>query len=134
MSDETTIADPVEVLPATAPAPEALERRDTGTRWRPGQSGNPSGRRKHSVSLSAALKRVVTPEQAEKIARKLLALAADGDPHALRLCFERIDGPSGRPFFNVQIDASDNRTLTVTPETLQAIAESRKRYEQLTNG
>ena len=63
----------------------------TGKGFRPGQSGNPSGKRKGSVSLAAALARSLTRKDAEAICRKLISLAKRGDVPALRLLFDRLD-------------------------------------------
>lgn len=63
----------------------------TGKGFRPGRSGNPSGRRRGSVSLAAALARSLTKRDAEVICRKLISLAKSGDVPALRLLFDRLD-------------------------------------------
>ncbi len=66
----------------------------TGKGLMPGQSGNPGGRHKTGASISAAINRVLTREEAEKIARKLIDQAMQGDVPAARLLLERLDGPS----------------------------------------
>src|SRR5208283_2708519 len=63
----------------------------TGKGFRPGQSGNPSGKRKGSVSLAAALARSLTRKDAHAICRKLISLCKCGDVPALRLLFDRLD-------------------------------------------
>ena len=63
----------------------------TGKGFRPGQSGNPRGKRKGTVSLAAALARSLTRTDARAICLKLIALAKDGDVPALKLLFDRLD-------------------------------------------
>ncbi len=63
----------------------------TGKGFRPGQSGNPSGKRKGSVSLAAALARSLTKKDAQAICRKLISLGKRGDVPALKLLFDRLD-------------------------------------------
>jgi len=63
----------------------------TGKGFRPGRSGNPSGKRKGCVSLAAALARSLTREDAEEICRKLIALCKDGDMAALKLLSHRLE-------------------------------------------
>jgi Family of unknown function (DUF5681) len=63
----------------------------TGKGFRPGESGNPSGKRKGSISLAAALARSLTRKDAEAICRKLISLGKCGDVPALRLLFDRLD-------------------------------------------
>src|SRR4051794_21042458 len=63
------------------------------TRFKPGQSGNPSGRpagSRHRTSL--AIDELLEGE-AEKITRKAIAMALDGDTVAIRLCLDRLAPP-----------------------------------------
>jgi len=82
----------------TTPPPDAGLQRENSARkrivgrpWPKGVSGNPSGRRRGSVSLAAALARSLTKRDAEAICRKLISLAKRGDVPALRLLFDRLD-------------------------------------------
>jgi hypothetical protein len=63
----------------------------TGKGWRPGVSGNPAGKRRGHASLTAALKRGLSREDAEAIVVKLIALAKEGDLRATELIFNRLD-------------------------------------------
>lgn len=102
-------------------------------RWKKGQSGNPSGRRKGSVSLAAALQKLLLkePEKMESVARTLVDAAIAGDVSAARLLFERLDGHKGTGFFNINVDQSDRRSVvSVSPQVLGEIAEARRRYEK----
>ena len=86
-------------LPAPKPAASAGLQRDNskpkvvGRPWPRGTSGNPSGRRKGTLSPTAALKRTLTKADLEQVVTKLIDLAKAGDRHALRIIFDRIDGP-----------------------------------------
>lgn len=60
----------------------------TGKGFMPGRSGNPTGRRKHSPSLRAALKRTATRSDCEQVASRLIALAKEGEAKATRLLAE----------------------------------------------
>ena len=116
----------------TTPTP-AKRKTPNGVRWQKGQSGNPAGRRKGSVSLAAALQRLLIkePDRLESIARTLVDAAIAGDVSAARLLFERLDGHKPTGFFSVNIDNSDRRTaVSVSPQVLSEIAEARRRYEE----
>ena len=58
-----------------------------------GQSGNPAGKppgcRNHASRTAEAL----LDGEAEALTRKVMTLAFDGDPTAMRLCFDRIIAP-----------------------------------------
>jgi hypothetical protein len=71
--------------------------RVVGRPFKPGQSGNPSGRRKGTVSVAACLKRLLSKPDAEKICRKLIEQAKAGDLQAVRLLLDRLDGPLSGP-------------------------------------
>ena len=70
--------------------------------WTPGTSGNPRGRRRGSVNITSAMKRVLRevvaehPEKrtrAEELARALIDLAATGNTQAIKEILARVDGP-----------------------------------------
>lgn len=60
--------------------------------WKKGQSGNPSGKRKGTVSIKAALLRNLTPALANKIAKTWLNAAANGDVGFSKIVIERLEG------------------------------------------
>jgi hypothetical protein len=61
-----------------------------GGKFKPGQSGNPNGRPKGARNKTVGSTRKLLDNAAEKIAEKMIEMALDGDPVALRLCVERI--------------------------------------------
>ena len=63
---------------------------DNLTPWKPGESGNPKGRPKNSVT---AMLKETTPETSKKIAKKLTDLAVEGDLKAIDMFIDRTDGP-----------------------------------------
>lgn len=67
--------------------PEETER---STRWKPGQSGNPDGRRKGSRNITTQLVEGMIEGEAEEITRKAIELAKAGDGPVLRLVLERL--------------------------------------------
>lgn len=72
-----------------------MEQRDnnlggiTGKGWFPGESGNPEGRPKNSVTT---LLKNRSPKDNQRIADKLYQLALDGDMSAIREYIDRTDG------------------------------------------
>ena len=68
-------------------------QRGRGRPFEPGQSGNPSGKpagTRHKATLAAE---VLLDGESEKLTRKAIAMALEGDTTALRLCLERILAP-----------------------------------------
>ena len=63
------------------------------TRFRPGVSGNPSGRPKGSRNKATIAVAALLEGEAEQLTRKAVNLALEGDVTALRLCLERIHPP-----------------------------------------
>ena len=61
----------------------------TGKGWKPGESGNPNGRPKNSVTMLLKNK---TNEDNQAVADKLYQLALNGDMSAIREYIDRTDG------------------------------------------
>lgn len=57
--------------------------------FKPGQSGNPSGRGKGTPNKRTQLAKLLEPH-AESLIQKAVELALNGDTNALRLCLERL--------------------------------------------
>ncbi len=67
-----------------------------------GQSGNPAGKPRGCRNHASRTAETLLDGGAEALTRKAMELALDGDPTALRLCFDRIIAPRrARP---VQLD------------------------------
>ncbi|MBM4284356.1 MAG: hypothetical protein FJ128_03775 [Deltaproteobacteria bacterium] len=61
--------------------------------FKPGQSGNPAGKKpgtRHKATLAA---QAILDGEGEALTRKAVELALDGHPIALRLCLERLIPP-----------------------------------------
>ena len=62
--------------------------------WQPGQTGNPDGA-KRPRKFIAALERAITQDNGEllrKCVDKLLVLASEGEPWAVQMLADRLDG------------------------------------------
>ena len=64
--------------------------RERDTRYKPGQSGNPTGRPKGARNKATVAAETLLEGEAETITRKCIDLALEGDLVALRLCLSRI--------------------------------------------
>jgi hypothetical protein len=60
------------------------------SQFKPGQSGNPSGRPRGARNKATVAAEALLDGEAETITRKCIDLALDGDATALRLCLSRI--------------------------------------------
>ena len=95
------------------------------TRFKPGQSGNPSGKPKGSLNRVTLAIQSLLDGEGEELTRKAIELAKDGDLTALRLCLERICPPrKSRP---IAIDLPDVKTCEgvsqAQPIVVQAVGE-----------
>ena len=61
-----------------------------GSRWKPGQSGNPAGRPKGSRNRATLAAQQILNKDAETITKKAVELAKEGDRVAMKLCLERL--------------------------------------------
>ena len=62
--------------------------------WQPGESGNPNGSKKERM-FYGALNRAIAQDDGKRVreaAEKLLDLAADGEPWAIKELADRLDG------------------------------------------
>jgi hypothetical protein len=93
----------------------------TNGRWKPGQSGNPSGRPKKI--LSNAIEKQLSPEVIEKLALAVLSKAIKGDVRALELLFERFEG-------KMPDKVEMSYTKELSDEQLEARAEELRAQQQ----
>jgi hypothetical protein len=63
------------------------------SKFKAGQSGNPSGRPKGALNKTTLATQALLDGEAEALTRKVLELAKNGNPMALRLCLERLLPP-----------------------------------------
>jgi hypothetical protein len=69
---------------------EKPKRNSSNGRFKKGTSGNPSGRPAGSRNRKTLLLEQMQDGRAEKILEKAMELAEGGNPHAMRLCLDRI--------------------------------------------
>ena len=62
-------------------------------KFKTGQSGNPSGRPKGALNKATLASQALLDGEAETLTRKVVELAKEGNPAALRLCLERLLPP-----------------------------------------
>jgi len=68
-------------------------KRNPQGQWGKGESGNPAGRPAGSRNKATLWLEELLEGEGERITRKAVEQAMLGDPHALRLCMERIYPP-----------------------------------------
>lgn len=73
--------------------PEKTSVKQAAGRFKPGQSGNPSGRPKGARHKSTLAIEALLDGEAEALTRKAIELALAGDMQALRLCMDRVAPP-----------------------------------------
>jgi hypothetical protein len=99
---------------------DGLQAKSKAHRWKKGQSGNPSGKRKGTVSLAATISRNLTPKTANAIVKKLFTMAKAGDIQAIKLVLERIDGkPVERHELSGPAGGPVDFTINLTGKELQ---------------
>lgn len=67
------------------------------SKFKSGQSGNPSGLAKGALNKATLASQTLLDGEAEALTRKAVELAKEGNPVALRLCLERLLPPPERP-------------------------------------
>jgi hypothetical protein len=102
----------------------AKEQEGHPTRFKPGQSGNPSGRPKGSRNATTVALERLLDGQAEALTSKAVELALSGDMAALRLCMDRILPPrKDRPVtFDLPPIKGAGDAAAVTSAVLAAVA------------
>ena len=86
--------------------------------FQPGQSGNPEGARAHKQKrFYAALDRAIEQEDAKRLraaAEKLLDLASQGEPWAVQMLADRLDG---KPAQQIALTDPDGEALKIIHES-----------------
>jgi hypothetical protein len=95
------------------------------TRFKPGQSGNPSGRPCGSRNKATLAIDALLDGEAEKLTRKAIDLANGGDLQALKLCMDRIVPPRrDRPVtFTLPVIEGPAQAPTAMAAVLKAAAD-----------
>jgi hypothetical protein len=100
VANNPTICPPVDGV-STVERP--AQQRGLRPPWKPGESGNPAGRPRRKP-LTDALIRILRERTwdsdrsaADQAAKALVERAISGDTAALRLLFERVEGPPNSP-------------------------------------
>lgn len=93
-------------------------------KFKPGQSGNPSGRPKGSRNATTVALEALLDGQAEALTNKAVEMALAGDMAALRLCMDRILPPrKDRPVtFDLPAIKCAGDAAAVTSAILSAVA------------
>jgi Family of unknown function (DUF5681) len=97
-------------------------KRGAGRPFRPGQSGNPAGKRPGTRNRVTMLAERLLDGEAEAIVRKAIELAKTGDNTAMRLCLERIlPVRKGRP---VALNLPSMKSAADLPAVIGAVARA----------
>jgi hypothetical protein len=96
-----------------------------GRPFKPGQSGNPAGKRKGTRNRSTIAAEALLDGEAEALTRKAIELALGGDTVAMRLCLERLLPPrKDRPItFALPTIATPDDAAGAIGAVLAAVAE-----------
>ncbi len=84
--------------------------------WKPGESGNPTGRPSKRNALAPALRTLLGRKQLDGRTNKqalleaLLETALSGDVQAIKLIFERVDGKVPEP---IEISGKDGGSIEI---------------------
>jgi hypothetical protein len=102
----------------------APKRTGRAAPWKPGQSGNPSGRPKGSRNKATLAVEVLLDGQHEALTQAAINKALEGDTAALRLCLDRIAPPRrDAPIsFDLPPIKSAGDTVQASSSLLEAVA------------
>src|SRR6476620_7923643 len=102
--------------------PENRGPQQADTRFKPGQSGNPSGRPKGARHRTTVAIEALLEGEGEALTRKAIELAKAGDMQALRLCLDRILPP--RKDSPVAFDLPEMKTLNDAVPAMGALVKA----------
>jgi hypothetical protein len=71
----------------------STDKKQKGHLFKPGQSGNPAGRKPGALNKSTMTAQALLDGEAEALTRKAVDLALEGNMAALKLCLERLLPP-----------------------------------------
>src|SRR5215216_155339 len=98
--------------------------------WRPGQSGNPSGRPKGARNKTTVALETLLDGEAEAITRKAIELAKTGDMATIRLCLDRLIPPRRDRHVTFAVPKIATARDAASPSTWMA-AEYLHHYERV---
>ena len=103
-------------------SPENSVQKQKTHLFQPGQSGNPKGKPKGAKNHATRLAESLLDGETEKLTKKAVGLALQGDTTALRLCLERICPPrKSRP---VNIELPEVKTVDGLAEAQTAVVQA----------
>ena len=87
----------VDLISENSPMPEPIQQiqveRNPQGQFVKGQSGNPAGKPTGCRNQATRIAEALLDGGVEAVTRKVMEFALDGDPTAMRLCFDRIIAP-----------------------------------------
>lgn len=103
------------------------------TKFIPGQSGNPSGKKRGTLNKRSQLAKLLEPH-AVALINKAVELALAGDSNALRLCIERLIPKAKDDIVKVIFpDITPNNSKKIVSELLQALSGKELCISELRN-
>jgi hypothetical protein len=100
------------------------QKRPNGGAWKPGQSGNPDGRKKGSINASTRLRKLI---DVEALIKRLSESAAKGNTRAAELLLDRALPPLRAVAEPVQMPGlADAATLTAKAEAIVSLVADGK--------
>ena len=98
------------------------DKQNKGHLWKKGESGNPSGKPKGRLNKVTLAVQFLLDDEGEKLTRKAIDLALEGDLTALRLCLDRICPPKkSRP---ITIELPESKTAEGVAEAQAAVVQA----------
>ena len=98
------------------------KKQNQGHLWKKGKSGNPAGKPKGRLNKVTLAVQFLLDEEGEKLTRKAIDLALEGDLTALRLCLDRICPPKkSRP---INIELPESKTAGGVSEAQAAVVQA----------
>lgn len=92
------------------------------SKWKPGQSGNPSGRKPGTRNKATLVALALMEGEAEKIVRKVVDAAIEGDMTAARLVLERLVPPAREK--PVSLDLPNTETAEGISNAQEAVLQA----------